>query len=674
MSERTSIPDEKTLERLRSDYGQAKPRVAPLVALRPEEPHSEPGCVTKAHRYFCGSVKATSYTMLALLSFAALFWIPMIWYVIIPAVLDMLVGATSINIHNATMSAPTETSMRVSAVVEINNAGPFGCDVDAFNATVHGPPEEGAPSGRTIGWMVVPPFTLKGNGPGVINPSTVMHVTDAAAFNRMAKRMLNGDAVPWRMTGESTVWSMGIPFPLSIDKETTFPPIQLTNYATSNLEMSHGNTTTNQLVIDADVSFYSASPMRLEGFGLLKAELYYDVSGNNPDLSPAERLKLAGPPLRAGHVKMGECHMYDYTVVQGMNTIKTRIYLDANYATGQSLGRWASEFDQTIVSVGPTNISPFIDGIWEGANDMPGSSITLYTATFVTADTLVKGYNPKTGEPCKVWDGGIDSCDRGSTVMGMNPFKREWFIKDIEYETYLEQEYEYSGTFLTKVIPGQENVEVPFTGGTTVGDLFNIPAVSFSCGRSNVLGRTFSKPGMWAGYPNHSPGVGLSYPPDDPNTTGVDENLQARLADAVIPVPPATVAADGTLIPSVYSFTMPVHPIPGTSVDRSGDGPCIWGLKNLNPFDCCMTTIFTAAACKAAESGKKQITVTSSGSAVMIVDGVELNISTSVRMPVTYTNDVLQFDAIPPDSYGALGHVVDAGFGCDDIEFTGVSA
>ena len=110
--------------------------------------------------------------------------------------------------------------------------------------------------------------------------------------------MLNGDAVPWRMTGESTVWSMGIPFPLSIDKETTFPPIQLTNYATSKREMSHGNTTTNQLVIDADVSFYSASPMRLEGFGLLKAELYYDVSGNNPDLSPAERLKLAGPPLR----------------------------------------------------------------------------------------------------------------------------------------------------------------------------------------------------------------------------------------------------------------------------------------------------------------------------------------------------------------------------------------
>lgn len=204
----------------------------------------------------------------------------------------------------------------------------------------------------------------------------------------MAKGMLNGDDVPWRMTSEITVWSMGIPFSISIDKQTVFPPIELTNYATSNLEMSHGNTTTNQLVIDADVSFYSSSPMRLEGFGTIKAELYYSVAGNDPDLSPEARLRQGGPPIRDDHVKIGECHMYDYRVEQGMNTIQTKIFLDANYATGQSLGRWASEFDQTIVSVGPTNISPFIDGIWEGANDMPGSSITLYTATFVTADTL----------------------------------------------------------------------------------------------------------------------------------------------------------------------------------------------------------------------------------------------------------------------------------------------
>jgi len=676
MSERTSIPDAKTLQRLRSDYGQAQSREAP-VSVAMAQQHKEPGCVKKTHRYFCGSVKATSYTMLAMISFAALFWVPIIWYVIVPAILNMLAGATSVNIKSATMADPTATNMKVSAVVEINNAGPFGCDIDAFNATIHSPPEDSAPNGRPIGWMVVPPFTLKGNGPGIINPTTMVHVTDAAAFNKMAKGMLNGDDVPWRMTSEITVWSMGIPFSISIDKQTVFPPIELTNYATSNLEMSHGNTTTNQLVIDADVSFYSSSPMRLEGFGTIKAELYYSVAGNDPDLSPEARLRQGGPPIRDDHVKIGECHMYDYRVEQGMNTIQTKIFLDANYATGQSLGRWASEFDQTIVSWGPTNVSPFINGIWLGANGMPGSTITLYTATFVTAETLVTGYNPKTGEPCKVWDGSTESCDRGSTIMGMNPFKREWFIKDIVYDTYFEEEYEYDGTFMAKPVPGQEDVEVPFAGGTTVGNLFNIPAVDFTCSASKVLGRTFSKPGMWAGYPNHSPGVGLSYPPDDPNTTDVDENLQARLADDVIPVPPARVAADGTKIPTSYSLTMPVHPIPGmTAVPGAPDPPppCIWGLKDLNPFDCCMTTIFTAAACKAAESGKKQITVRSSGSAVMIVDGVELNISTSIRMPVTYTKDVLQFDAIPPASYGVLGHVVDAGFGCDDLRFTGVSA
>ena len=124
MSERTSIPDAKTLQRLRSDYGQAQSREAPVsVAMAQQEPHKEPGCVKKTHRYFCGSVKATSYTMLAMISFAALFWVPIIWYVIVPAVLDMLAGATSVNIKSATMADPTATNMKVSAVVEINNAG-----------------------------------------------------------------------------------------------------------------------------------------------------------------------------------------------------------------------------------------------------------------------------------------------------------------------------------------------------------------------------------------------------------------------------------------------------------------------------------------------------------------------------------------------------------------------
>ena len=47
------------------------------------------------------------------------------------------------------------------------------------------------------------------------------------------------------------------------------PSSRRTNYVTENLRISHGNVTTNQLVVEADVSFYSASAMRLLRFGEL---------------------------------------------------------------------------------------------------------------------------------------------------------------------------------------------------------------------------------------------------------------------------------------------------------------------------------------------------------------------------------------------------------------------
>jgi len=151
MSERTSIPDAKTLQRLRSDYGQAQSREAP-VSVAMAQQHKEPGCVKKTHRYFCGSVKATSYTMLAMISFAALFWVPIIWYVIVPAILNMLAGATSVNIKSATMADPTATNMKVSAVVEINNAGaprPQRCRRHSISA-IPSPPDLSLPTFQPV--------------------------------------------------------------------------------------------------------------------------------------------------------------------------------------------------------------------------------------------------------------------------------------------------------------------------------------------------------------------------------------------------------------------------------------------------------------------------------------------------------------------------------------------
>jgi len=656
------ILDPQALKRLQANYGSdsssanaSKGVKAPpgsgfeRSALAEYYLEKRSGCIGGAHWFFCGTPWRALLSLLALLFFAILFWTPILWYVAVPKVVELFASGTSVNVVNVTLADPRERTIDVEGYVQINNHGIFGVEIDAFNATILAPRGEEGSEGQSIGWMLVPGFSLAGNGPGLIHVSTVVHVTDGAAFNTMAKRMLNGEAVPWQMASQLTVWALSLPFIIDLRKEMTFPPLELTNYGTSNLDMSHGNATTNQLFIDADVSFYSASPMRLLRFGELVAELYYNVEDNDGSLSAPERQRRGGT-LSDKSIKIGECIMSDYRVIQGMNTIKARIILDVNAATGASLGRWASKMDQTFISVGPMN-KHFINGIWVGSNEMSGSAITMYSATFGTEETFVKGYNPKTGQPCQIWDQGLDSCDKGAMVMGMNPFRREWQIRDISYDIYLEEAYEYEGNF---------NVNIAGIDGD---------AVNFKCAPSRAIGRTFSKQGIWAGYPNHTPETGRSYPQDDP-ATAEDERLQARLADEVIPVPAA--AADGT--PAVYTFTMPVHPIPGVAerVNLNGNaGPCIFGLENLDPFDCCMTTIFTAAACKAAEKGEKHLVVTSSGNATMIVDGVRLNISTSVRMPVSYTQAILNFDALGDGLVGAAGS---AGFSCDDITFTGISA
>jgi hypothetical protein len=659
------VIEEDTVRRLRAGYGagpateggpkdgkRAVPARFEPSALAEYHLEKRRGCVGGTHWFFCGTPCRTLMGLLALLCFAVLFWSPIVWYVFVPRVINLLASGTSVNVVNVTLSEPGVKTMDTEGYIEINNHGIFAVEVESFNATLRGQPEEAHPGGRPIGWMMVPGFSLPGNSPGLVFTKTVMHVSDGQALNDISKRMLNGEAVPWQLSSEMTVWALGLPFAVALNKQVTFPPLELKNYVTENLRMSHGNATTNQLIIDADLSFYSASPMRLLRFGELIAELYYNTEANDGSLQPSER-RARGGVLTDQSVKVGECVMADYRVVQGMNTIKARIFLDANAATGASLGRWASKIDQTFISVAPIN-KYFLNGIWEGSNDMLGSAITMYSATFATRDTFVKGYNPKTGAACTFWDQGAESCNKGAMVMGMNPFQREWFLRDISYDIYLEEAYEYEGRFRVNVPP------------------LNMNAVEYRCAPSRAIGRTYSTPGMWAGYPEHRPGVGLSYPDDDP-TTAADERLEARLADDVIPVPPAS--ADGT--PAVYSFSMPVKPIPGLAerINLNGNaGPCIFGLENVNPFDCCMTTIFTAAACKAAERGEMHLVVTSSGNATMIVDGVSIKLSTSVRMPVSYTKDMLDFDALGGDDYGVVGVAGSAGFSCADLTFTGVSA
>ncbi len=54
-----------------------------------------------------------------------------------------------------------------------------------------------------------------------------------------------------------------------------------------------------------------------------------------------------------------------------------------------------------------------------------------------------------------------------------------------------------------------------------------------------------------------------------------------------------------------YNFSLTATLYPGLSEKTNGvgkSGECIFGIENLDPFDRCLTTIFSAAGCKSPSS------------------------------------------------------------------------
>jgi len=86
-----------------------------------------------------------------------------------------------------------------------------------------------------------------------------------------------------------------------------------------------------------------------------------------------------------------------------------------------------------------------------------------------------------------------------------------------------------------------------------------------------------------------------------------------------------------------------------------------------------MTTIFTAAGCKAAQRGRSHLDLLARGRATLEVDGLELVVYPDVRLPVSYTEDVLKFDVVRGTLLQDIGLLSRAGFTCDDVTFRGVS-
>jgi hypothetical protein len=86
-----------------------------------------------------------------------------------------------------------------------------------------------------------------------------------------------------------------------------------------------------------------------------------------------------------------------------------------------------------------------------------------------------------------------------------------------------------------------------------------------------------------------------------------------------------------------------------------------------------MTTIFTATGCKMSQRGLSHINLVARSRATLEIDGLQLMIYPDVQLPVSYTDDGLNFNVVRRTLLQDSGLITRAGFTCEDFIFRGIS-
>lgn len=679
-----------------------------------DPPRARPSWLQRQWTFFCGTPCRAMLGCGTIVLLGLIIFVPIILLVIVPIVVNMFVNATTMTIISATLMEPLPSTMLIDTWVELNNAGPIAAKLSGFNATLVGP------KGRDIGWLVFPDVPLDANSANLQDVLSQMTIMNEQAIYEEGLDLLAGRPVTWRIKGETTLTTLGFGFKVDIDKPLTFPGVLLENFQTRNVRINYANASyddnghSGMIVMDADLEFSSSSILQFDRIGMLRADLWYNKDANDAEKWGFSKVfrelhgsRLCTPEMNANNKcckpedqdedgvckegvevwkevseNIGWCDMYDFKVLRGVNRVKASIFLYNSETNGYNLGRWVSQWEQTIISVGPTN-KFFLNKVWQGLVTLEAGPTKMFTGGLVDKQTLVQGYDLETGQNCGLTTSSAETCNRGSIISGVNPFVREWALKDISYDVYFDEKIEYDAKFVINAL----------------GNTLSVPAVDIQCAASDTFARMQTRPGMLAYTPNNDPrvegGPSSGFAVDgyrkntiggqdatmlkcisreDPGsaTDGECEGLDDLLSDQTIPLPKGSTNGTGT-----YTFFLTATPFPGRAetinTGAHGIDPCVLGIDSLVSFDCCLMTVTTAAACKAEQKGKKHIDVISRGNATMIVDGMDMIVYPVVKLPLSYTEEVVEFDALAETS-AVLSAVAKAGFNCDEIKWTGVTA
>ncbi|CAE8601517.1 unnamed protein product, partial [Polarella glacialis] len=258
------------------------------------------------------------------------------------------------------------------------------------------------------------------------------------------------------------------------------------------------------------------------------------------------------------------------------------------------LGTWASGRNQTVAIRGPVRSgSPFLDNLTTQFLVMVGLDTGMIRSAYISNSHSLRGHDPKTGKECPLIN--AVNCLRGSVVVVENTVHHELQMTDISFDVDIDDNLSYSTVLHELFVPNK-----------------------ITCSKGRKLARMYSTPGMW------------SY---------IDAS---RSQDSSVTVPAAHPGEPGSKHKAFGSFFIPAGPQPGQSDGKH----CI--AKGIDPFDCCFTTIMSAAACFYRKKDLSFFPSTLTGNVTLVVGG--FTIATKVvqsGVPITYSEDVAELKIGP---------------------------
>lgn len=600
------------------------------VATDWEGPHgTEKRTSRKTLHTLCCTCSIKKLILLLLVLFVCVISLLMTRYLILPVAVDMFVSASTISLINATMSSPTATTIQLTTFVRVDNAGPLSATLSQFNASCG---SHNAP----FGWMIFPNVDLNGNAPTVVSFTTTLTISDNEGFGRNVVKTMKGERVDWQIRGKTVISLFGLNFDVIMDKTLAMPPTLLEDITAHELEPVSGNNTSGEAVFTAIGSMVSSSVLEIKDFGEADFEIWYDPVNMADTIVPSSIL-------------VGFFTMPSFEFERGHNDVPSIIKLvksdnTTEAAISDMISRWASSKHHQVVIRGPVNHgSPFLNHLSTLPVMIQGGP-NLFVGGAMNREHTAVGYNPYTGAPCSILEGKI--CMRGATVFGRNPFGKKLVLRDMVIDVFFEEQFSW---------------DVDIVGIVSASP--RIPLFSSSCKATDMFTRVVSRPGMHA----HSPAYDNEYSSDP----GMREWQRVRDDTIVMP-------ANGQA-----SMFLPGLPMPGqpeAQVRDGNTGGCFWGIEELDPFDCCYTTVFTAAACYYhTVKGLDFVPVKSRGDVTILIDDWSLSITHEPDdgMFLSFTDDILLFKQNLGPSAAAMGIPIDGlveelgrvEVSCDGISF-----